>query len=105
MAGAGASRALLVGAGYPRFSIPDRSKGEKLNAYFDKARFCESRPKHLGHARAKCAPWTGFANADLSVAKGCACRSSVKAAGSKYRFEAFNALNATHLANPVTGPD
>ena len=31
------------------------------------------------------------------------CRSSVKAGLIEYRFEAFNVLNATHLANPVTG--
>jgi len=102
MAGAGTARADLVGARYPVLD-PNRSKGEKLNAYFDKARFANPAPNTWGTLGRNALEGPGFANVDASLSKGWRMPWLGEKGGIDYRFEAFNLFNATHLANPVTG--
>ena len=101
-AGAGSARADLVGAGYPVLDS-GRSKDEKINAYFDKTRFANPAPNTFGTLGRNILRGPGFANVDLSLAKGWRLPFFGEAGRIEYRFEAFNAFNATHLANPVTG--
>jgi hypothetical protein len=102
MAGAGAARADLVGSGYPVLD-PGRSKGERLAAYFDKARFTNPPPNTYGTLGRNALIGPGFANVDVSLAKGWRLPFFGEAGKIEYRFEAFNLLNATHLGIPVTG--
>jgi hypothetical protein len=101
-AGAGSARADLVGVGYPVLDS-GRSKAEKINAYFDKTRFVNPAPNTFGTLGRNILRGPGFANADLSLAKGWRLPFFGESGRVEYRFEAFNALNATHLANPITG--
>ncbi|HTM47680.1 MAG TPA: hypothetical protein VL285_03315, partial [Bryobacteraceae bacterium] len=80
-----------------------RSKGQKLAAYFDKSRFANPAPNTYGTLGRNILFGPGFANIDTSLAKGWRLPFLGEQGNIEYRFEAFNALNATHLANPVTG--
>ena len=103
IAGAGSARADLIGAGYPVLDT-GRSKGEKLDAYFDKTRFANPAPNTYGTLGRNALFGPGFANIDTSLDEGLAtCRFFGEAGKIEYRFEAFNLFNATHLGNPVTG--
>lgn len=102
MAGAGSARADLVGAGYPVLD-PGRSKGEKLAAYFDKARFVNPAPGTYGTLGRNTIFGPGYANTDVSLIKGWRLPVLREAGRVEYRFEAFNLFNATHLGLPVTG--
>lgn len=100
-AGAGSARVDLVGTGYPVLD-PNRSKGEKLNAYFDTKRFVNPAPNTFGTLGRNILFGPGFANYDVSMMKSW--HLPLGEAGLlEYRFEAFNVANATHLGNPVTG--
>ncbi|HZO53331.1 MAG TPA: hypothetical protein VFB63_11460, partial [Bryobacteraceae bacterium] len=102
LAGGGTARADLVGTGYPVLDS-GRSKGERLAAYFDKARFINPAPNTYGTLGRNILVGPGFANADVSLSKGWRLSPFGEAGRIEYRFEAFNLLNATHMANPVTG--
>ncbi len=103
IAGAGSARADLVGSGgYPVLD-PNRSKGEKLAAYFDKTRFVNPQPNQYGTLGRNVLFGPGFANWDTSLAKGWKLKFLGEGGLVEYRFEAFNLFNATHLSNPVTG--
>ena len=86
-----------------RCSIRTAPKGEKLDAYFDKARFVNPAPNTYGTLGRNVLRGPGFANVDVSLAKGWRLPFIGEGGRIEYRFEAFNVLNATHLANPVTG--
>jgi hypothetical protein len=101
-AGAGSARADLVGEGYPVLD-PNRSKGEKLAGYFDRARFVNPQPNSFGTLGRNSLIGPGFANIDVSLAKGWRLPFIGEKGLLEYRFEAFNLLNATHLGLPVTG--
>jgi hypothetical protein len=101
-AGAGSARADLVGTGYPVLD-PGRSKGERLNAYFDKNRFVNPQPNSFGTLGRNILVGPGFANVDVSLSKGWRLPFLGEAGKTEYRFEAFNLFNATHLSNPITG--
>jgi len=101
--GAGSARADLVGAGgYPVLDT-SRSKGAKLAAYFDKTRFANPAPNTYGTLGRNALFGPGYANIDISFAKGWRLPFLREAGRIEYRFEAFNLANATHLSNPVTG--
>lgn len=102
VAGAGSSRADLVGEGYPILDT-GRSKGEKLNAYFDRTRFANPAPNTYGTLGRNALFGPGFANIDTSLAKGWRLPFIGEQGLIEYRFEAFNVLNATHLGQPTTG--
>ncbi len=101
IAGAGSARADLIGSGNPILDT-GRSKGQRLSAYFDRARFADPAPNTYGTLGRNALFGPGFANYDTSLTKSWGLpfgeRSLVE-----YRFEAFNLFNATHLANPVLG--
>ena len=59
IAGAGSARADLIGSGYPILDT-GRSKGEKLDAYFDKTRFANPAPNTYRHSRTEHSVRTGF---------------------------------------------
>ncbi len=101
-AGAGSARADLVGTGYPVLDT-GRSKGAKLDAYYDTARFVNPAPNTFGTLGRNALFGPGYANVDTSLAKGWRLPFFGEAGRIEYRFEAFNLLNATHLSNPVTG--
>jgi hypothetical protein len=67
-AGAGGARADLVGEGYPVLDS-GRSKGERLNAYFDKTRFVNASPNTFGTLGRNALFGPGFANVDISLTK------------------------------------
>jgi hypothetical protein len=102
MAGAGSARADLVGSGYPVLD-PNRSKGEKLAAYFDRQRFVNPAPNTYGTLGRNALFGPGYANVDASLMKGWRLPFLGEQGIVEYRFEAFNLFNATHLALPVTG--
>jgi hypothetical protein len=102
IAGAGSARADLVGSGYPVLD-PNRPKGQKLAAYFDKARFVNPQPNQYGTLGRNVLWGPGFANIDASISKNWRLPFIGESGLLEYRFETFNVLNATHLANPVTG--
>jgi hypothetical protein len=101
-AGAGSARADLVGAGYPVLD-PNRSKGDKIAQYFDRTRFVNPAPNTFGTLGRNALWGPGYANIDTSLTKGWPLGFLGEGGLIEYRFEAFNVLNATHLANPVTG--
>jgi hypothetical protein len=101
-AGAGSARADLIGAGYPVLDT-GRSKGQKLERYFDTARFANPAPNTFGTLGRNILFGPGYANVDASLAKGWTLPFIGEAGRVEYRFEAFNLLNATHLSNPTTG--
>ena len=92
----------LVGTGYPVLDS-GRSKGARLDAYFDKARFVNPAPNTFGTLGRNILFGPGYANTDASLMKGWRLPFFGEAGLIEYRFEAFNVFNATHLANPVTG--
>ncbi|MCC6861432.1 MAG: TonB-dependent receptor [Bryobacterales bacterium] len=102
MAGAGSARADLTGTGYPVLDS-GRPKGEKIAAYFDKNRFVNPAPNTWGTLGRNVLRGPGYANTDLSLAKGWRLPFFGEAGQIEYRFEAFNVFNATHLGNPITG--
>jgi hypothetical protein len=102
MAGAGGARADLVGTGYPVLDS-GRPKGEKLDMYFDPLRFTNPAPNTWGTLGRNVLRGPGYANTDLSLAKGWRLPFFGEAGQIEYRFEAFNVFNATHLGNPTTG--
>jgi hypothetical protein len=102
IAGAGSARADLVGTGYPVLDT-GRSKGQILNAYFDKTRFANPAPNTYGTLGRNALYGPGYANIDISFAKGWRLPFLRENGKIEYRFEAFNLANATHMANPVTG--
>jgi hypothetical protein len=101
-AGAGSARADLIGEGYPVLD-PNRPKGAKIDQYFDKTRFANPAPNTFGTLGRNALFGPGYANVDTSLAKGWRLGFLGEGGVVEYRFEAFNLLNATHLANPVTG--
>lgn len=101
-AGAGSARADLVPGDYPVLD-PGRSKGERLNRYFDTSRFVNPAPNTFGTLGRNILFGPGFANIDASLAKGWRLPFLTEQGLIEYRFEAFNVVNATHMANPITG--
>jgi hypothetical protein len=101
-AGAGGARADLVGEGYPVLDS-GRSKGERLNAYFDKTRFVNASPNTFGTLGRNALFGSGFANVDISLTKSWPLPFIGESGKFEYRFEAFNLFNATHMSNPNTG--
>jgi hypothetical protein len=101
-AGAGSARADLIGSGYPVLD-PGRSKGERLEEYFDTTRFANPAPNTFGTLGRNALFGPGYANVDTSLAKGWRLPFMGEAGLIEYRFEAFNLFNATHMSNPVTG--
>jgi hypothetical protein len=101
-AGAGSARADLVAGDYPVLDT-GRSKGERLDKYFDTTRFVNPAPNTFGTLGRNILFGPGFANIDASLAKGWRLPFLKEQGLIEYRFEAFNVTNATHMGNPITG--
>jgi hypothetical protein len=102
LAGIPGARADLVGTGTPVLDT-GRSKGEKIQAYFDRARFQNTAPNTLGTLGRNALRGPGFANLDVAIAKGFRLPFLGEAGLGQFRFEAFNSFNRTNLTLPNTG--
>ncbi len=102
LAGVAGARVDLIGSGSPIFDT-GRSKGEKINAYFDKTRFQNPAPNTLGSLGRNSLNGPGFANLDLSLVKGFRLPMFGEAGLGQLRFEGFNVFNRTNFGNPNTG--
>jgi hypothetical protein len=92
----------LLGSGNPVLDT-GRSKGQKLAAYFDTARFQNPAPNTYGTLGRNALQGPGYANVDASLSKGFRLPYLGEAGLGLFRFEGFNVLNATHLSLPTTG--
>jgi hypothetical protein len=102
VAGAGTARADLLGSGNPVLDS-GRSKGQILDAYFDKGRFQNPAPNTYGTLGRNALTGPGYANFDASVSKGFRLPFLGESGQGVFRFEGFNILNSTHLSLPTTG--
>jgi hypothetical protein len=102
VAGAGTARADLLGSGNPVLDT-GRSKGQKLDAYFDRLRFQNPAPNTYGTLGRNALSGPGYANIDASLSKAFRLPFLGEAGQGQFRFEGFNILNATHLSLPTTG--
>jgi hypothetical protein len=102
VAGAGSARVDLIGSGNPVLDT-NRSKGQILEAYFDKSRFQNPTPNTYGTLGRNALEGPGYANIDASLSKGFRLGFLGEAGLGQFRFDAFNVLNATHLSLPTTG--
>ena len=101
VARAGRTRADLVGSGGNPVLDTGRSKGAKIERYFDTSRFQNAAPGTYGTLGRNVLRGPGFANVDLSVMRTFPMPFGEAGRG-EFRFEAFNLFNATHLSNPNT---
>ena len=101
VARAGRARADLVGSGGNPVLDTGRSKGAKIERYFDTSRFQNAAPGTYGTLGRNVLRGPGFANVDLSVMRTFPMPFGEAGRG-EFRFEAFNLFNATHLGNPNT---
>ena len=99
LAGGGFTRVDLLGTGSP---VRGGSKGQKIEEYFDRSRFDNPAGGTFGTLGRNAMLGPGYANYDISLVKGFPLPGGESVRG-EFRFEAFNLLNSTHLANPVSG--
>jgi hypothetical protein len=97
-----AARANLIGAGNPVLDS-GRSKGAKIEAYFDKSRFANADPGSVGTLGRNVLEGPGIANVDASLVKGLRFPFMGEAGVGELRLEAFNVFNRTNFGTPVTG--
>ena len=74
-----------------------------LKGFFKLARFVNPAPNTWGTLGRNILFGPGYANVDMSLAKGWGLPFMGDKGRFEYRFEAFNLFNATHLGNPNTG--
>ncbi len=102
LAGISGARADLIGSGNPVLDA-GRSKGQKIAAYFDPARFRNAGPDSVGTLGRNALEGPGTSNVDVSLAKGLKLPFLGEAGAAELRLEAFNLFNRTNFSNPVTG--
>src|SRR5262249_21117359 len=102
LAGVAGGRVNLIGSGSPILDT-GRSKGEKVAAYFDKARFQNPGPNNIGNLGRNVMEGPGFANFDVSLVRGFPLKFLGEGGNAQFRFEAFNSLNRTNFGLPNTG--
>ena len=102
LAGVAGPRVDLIGTGNPVLPT-DRSKGAKVAAWFDKSRFQNPAPNHIGSLGRDALVGPGFANTDVSLVKGFRLPMLGEAGLGQFRFEAFNVFNRTNFGLPNTG--
>ncbi len=103
LAGVAGARVDLIGGSSSPILPSDRSKGDKVNAWFDKARFANPAPNTIGSLGRDSLVGPGFANFDISLVKGFRIPFLGEAGLGQFRFEAFNLLNRTNFGLPNTG--
>ncbi|MBI4472322.1 MAG: hypothetical protein HY646_06615 [Acidobacteria bacterium] len=82
---------------------PGRSKGAKIEAYFDKTRFGNAAPGTVGTLRRNMLVGPGTSNVDVALVKGLRFPFLGEPGAGELRLEAFNLFNRTNFGNPVTG--
>ena len=92
----------LIGAGSPVLDT-GRSKGAKIQQYFDTTRFANPGPDLIGTLGRNAMRGPGLANVDTSLVRGVRLKFLGEAGRVQLRFETFNLFNRTNLSNPVTG--
>jgi hypothetical protein len=102
LAGIAGARVDLIGSGNPVLDT-GRSKGAKIEAYFDKDRFQNPAPNTLGTLGRNAMRGPGYANLDLSLVKGFRLPFLGESGLGQFRVESFNVLNRTNFSNPNTG--
>lgn len=102
LAGISGARADLIGPGNPVLPS-NRSKGEKVAAYFDRTRFRNPAPNTVGTLGRNALEGPGFANVDVSMVKGFRLPMLGESGLGQFRFEAFNVFNRTNFGMPNTG--
>jgi len=96
--GIGADRVDLIGDP----SLPDdRTRGEKILQWFNKAAFKANAPGTFGTLGRNALVGPGSANLDLSLFKSFPMPYS-EGHKLEFRFESFNSLNSVNLGNPTT---
>jgi len=101
LAGVAGGRVNLVGTGSPILDT-SRAKGDKINAYFDKARFQNPGPNQVGTLGRNALQGPGFANVDVSIVRTFPLPMLGERFNTQFRFEAFNVANRTQLGLPNT---
>ena len=102
LAGIAGARVDLIGSGNPVLPS-DRSKGEKVDKYFDTTRFRNPAPNTLGTLGRNILEGPGFSNFDISMVKGFRLPMLGESGLGQFRFEAFNLFNRTNFGLPNTG--
>jgi hypothetical protein len=102
LAGIAGARVDLIGVGNPVLPT-DRSKGQKVDQYFDVTRFRNPAPNTLGTLGRDVLEGPGFANFDISMVKGFRLPMLRESGLGQLRFEAFNLFNRTNFGQPNTG--
>jgi len=102
LAGIAGARVDLIGVGNPVLPT-DRSKGQKVDQYFDVTRFRNPVPNTLGTLGRDVLEGPGFANFDISMVKGFRLPMLRESGLGQLRFEAFNLFNRTNFGQPNTG--
>ena len=102
LAGIAGARVDLIGSGNPVLPS-DRSKGEKVDKYFDTTRFRNPAPNTLGTLGRNILEGPGFSNFDISMVKGFPLPMLGEGGIGQFRFEAFNLFNRTNFGLPNTG--
>jgi hypothetical protein len=80
-----------------------RSKGAEIAQYFNTSCFTNPAADSVGTLGRNSMTGPGFANVDVSLAKGIRIPFLGEAGSVQLRGEAFNLLNRTNFNNPVTG--
>ena len=88
-----------VGAGNPVLDA-GRSKGARIDAYFDKARFANAAPGMIGTLGRNALEGPGTSNVDISLAKALPIRRLGEAGRGELRLETFNLFNRVKFSNP-----
>jgi hypothetical protein len=96
--GIGADRVDIVGAPY---LSGDRSRGDQIQQWFNKAAFKASAPGTFGSLGRNALVGPGYADVDLSLFKAFVMPYS-ESHKIEFRAECFNALNRVNLGNPNT---
>lgn len=100
----------LLGSGSPVLDS-SRSKGEKIEAYFDNSRctgnalcrFANPAGGTYGTLGRNAMLGPGFSNIDISLVKGFGLPFLGEKGLGQFRFESFNLFNRTNFGNPNTG--
>jgi hypothetical protein len=101
LAGITGDRANVSGTGNPVLD-PGRSKGAKVQQYFDTSRFTNAAPGTIGTLGRNLMQGPGLANLDASLVKVLKLPFLGEGGSSELRLESFNTLNRTNFNNPVT---
>ncbi|HWB95425.1 MAG TPA: TonB-dependent receptor, partial [Bryobacteraceae bacterium] len=102
LAGISGDRVNVIGSGDPVLDT-SRSKGAKIQEYFDTSRFTNAAAGTIGTLGRNSMMGPGLSNMDVSLAKSLPIPLLGEAGNLELRLEAFNVFNRTNFNQPVTG--